>query len=138
MASSGLPTFALFPIATWRDQILPEQWVGCLTAWLTLIASHLSLSDAEFASISTKDASLEAFLTSFTREIALGGVNTLGPSAEAKRLLKQCLALTTRLLQLSHPPNKLAHWEFLADLSRVYGKSKAETLVDGMSPASQA
>ncbi len=137
MASSRLPAFALFPIATWRDQVLPDEWVACLNAWLALIDSHLSLSDADFSSISIKDDSLEPFLTSFTREVALGGVATLGSSSSAKRLLKECFALTARLLRSSSPPSGLAQWEFLSDLSRAYGKKKAETLLDGLSTASK-
>jgi activating signal cointegrator complex subunit 2 len=137
MASSKLPAFALFPIATWRDQLLPDEWVACLDAWLALIDSHLSLSDAEFLAVSQKDNSVQAFLTSFTREVALGGVGVLGSSPSAKRLLKNSLALTTRLLQSSSPPSELAQWEFLADLSRAYGKKKAEPLLEKLPPASK-
>ncbi|KAG7284792.1 hypothetical protein NEMBOFW57_009404 [Staphylotrichum longicolle] len=137
MATSRLPAFALFPIATWRDQVLPDEWVACLDAWLALIDSHLTVSDADFSAISTKDESLQAFLVSFIREVALGGVGVLGSSASAKRLLKECLALTTRLLQSSSPPSALAQWEFLADVSRVYGKKKVATLLDGLSAASR-
>jgi activating signal cointegrator complex subunit 2 len=138
MASSKLPTFALFPIATWRDQVLPDEWVACLNAWLALIDSHLSLSDSDFLAISIKDDSLQGFLTSFTREVALGGVSVLGSSSSAKRLLKDCFALITKLLQSPTPPSGLAQWEFLADLSRAYGKKKTEPLLDGMSAASKA
>ncbi|KAK4233629.1 hypothetical protein C8A03DRAFT_38651 [Achaetomium macrosporum] len=137
MASSTLPAFALFPIAAWRDQLLPDEWVACLNAWLALINSHLSLSDSEILTISAKDSTLQAFLASFTRETALGGVDILGSSPSAKRLLKNCLALITRLLQSSSPPNELAQWEFLADLSRVYGKKKAEALLGSLSAASK-
>ncbi|KAK3900826.1 hypothetical protein C8A05DRAFT_35536 [Staphylotrichum tortipilum] len=137
MASSGLPAFALFPIATWRDQVLPNEWVACLNAWLALIDSHLALSDADFLSISAKDDTLHAFLASFTREVAVGGANTLGPSSAAKRLLKDCLAVTAALLKSPSPPGGLAQWEFLADLSRVYGKKKAETVLGSLSPASK-
>ncbi|KXX77417.1 CUE domain-containing protein 3 [Madurella mycetomatis] len=129
MASSRLPAFALFPIAAWRGQLVSEEWVACLNAWLALVDSHLSLSDEDFLAISTKDQSLLAFLTSFIREAALGGVSILGPSLSAKRLPKVCFSLVTRLLHSSSPPSGLAQWGFLADLSRVYGKRKAEVLL---------
>ncbi|KAK0610119.1 hypothetical protein B0T17DRAFT_501151 [Bombardia bombarda] len=137
MASSNLPAFALFPLAAWRDQFLPDEWVACLDAWLALLDSHLSLSDSDFVGISTKDESLTTFLTSFTRETAQSGVSILGPSQSAKRLLKDCFLLTTKLLQSSSPPSGLAQWEFLADLRQVYGKKKVESLVAHLSGPSQ-
>ncbi|KAK4150494.1 hypothetical protein C8A00DRAFT_36897 [Chaetomidium leptoderma] len=137
MASSKLPAFALFPIATWRDQLLPDEWVACLNAWLALLDSHLSLSDPDFLTVSAKDGSLEAFLSSFTREVALGGASVLGSSPSARRLLKECLALVTKLLQSPSPPCGLAQWEFLADLSRAYGKKKVEPLLENLSAASK-
>ncbi|KAK4120544.1 hypothetical protein N657DRAFT_625116 [Parathielavia appendiculata] len=137
MASSKLPTFALFPIATWRDQVLPDEWVACLNAWQALIDSHLSLSDSDFLAISSKDDSLQGFLASFTREVSLGGINVLGSSSSARRLLKGCFALVSKLLQCPSPPSGLAQWEFLADVSRVYSKKKVEPLLKSMSAASK-
>ncbi|GAB1318145.1 CUE domain-containing protein [Madurella fahalii] len=137
MASSRLPAFALFPIAAWRDQLVPDEWAACLNAWLALVDSHLSLSDQDFLAISTKDPSLPAFLTSLIREAALGGISVLGSSPSAKRLPKVCFSLVTRLLRSSSPPSGLAQWEFLADLSRVYGKRKTEVLLSGLSEASR-
>ncbi|KAH6845673.1 hypothetical protein B0I37DRAFT_344733 [Chaetomium sp. MPI-CAGE-AT-0009] len=137
MASSRLPAFALFPISAWRDQLPPSEWVACLDAWLALIDSHLSLSDSDFGATSIKDESLQAFLTSFTREVALGGVAILGSSSSSKKLLKDCFRLATRLLQSPSPPSGLAQWEFLADLSHVYGKKKVEPLSGSLSAASK-
>ncbi|KAK3312885.1 hypothetical protein B0H66DRAFT_382635 [Apodospora peruviana] len=136
--ASTLPTLALFPLTAWREQLLPDEWVACLDAWLALVDSHLSLSDADFLDISTKDESLPTFLTSFTRETAQGGIAILGPSQSAKRLLKDCFQLTSKLLQSPAPPSGLAQWEFLADLSRVYGKKKAAGLLSDLSDTSQA
>ena len=136
MASSRLPAFALFPISAWRDQLPPDEWVACLNAWLALIDSHLSLSDSDFAT-SVKDESLQAFLTSFTREVALGGVAILGSSSSAKKLLKDCFRLATRLLQSQSPPSGLTQWEFLADLGHAYGKKKVEPLTESLSAASK-
>lgn len=137
MASSQLPAFALFPLEAWRAQLVPEEWTACLDAWLALIASHLSLPDSEFLSISTKDESLTTFLSSFTRETALGGTSILGSSQSAKRLLRDCFQLTTRILQSSSPPGELTQWEFLADLSRVYGKRKVAGLLSSLSESSK-
>ncbi|KAL2270713.1 hypothetical protein VTJ83DRAFT_84 [Remersonia thermophila] len=132
-----LPSFALFPIAAWRDQVPPDEWVACLNAWLALIASHLSLPESDFAALSARDESLQAFLVSFTREVASGGANILGPSPSARRLLRDCYALITKLLRSSSPPPDLARWEFLADAGRVYGKKKAGALVSALSAASK-
>lgn len=137
-AAKQLPAFALFPIASWRDQLLPDEWVACLQAWLALVDSHLSLSDADFLAISVRDDSLKAFLVSFSRELALDGAGILGPSSAAKRLLKDCLLLATKVLQCPSPPNELAQWEFLADLSRVYGKKRVGVLLGSLSASSQA
>ena len=128
MASSKLPAFALFPLAAWREQLLPDEWVACLDAWLALVDSHLSLPKTDFNIISTQDESLTTFLSSFVRETALGGVGILGPSQSAKRLLKDCFLLISELLKSPSPPSGLAQWEFLADLSRVYGKRAAGLL----------
>ncbi|KAK0744587.1 hypothetical protein B0T21DRAFT_407673 [Apiosordaria backusii] len=136
--ASRLPAFALFPLAAWRDQLLPDEWLTCLDAWLALIDSHLSLSDSDFSSVSVKDESLPTFLTSFTRETAQNGVGILGPSPSAKRLLRNCYQLITKLLQSSAPPSGLAQWDFLSDVSTVYGKKKTSILLDTLSEPSRS
>ncbi|KAK0724486.1 hypothetical protein B0H67DRAFT_568059 [Lasiosphaeris hirsuta] len=138
MASSKLPAFALFPLAAWRDQLLPDEWAACLDAWLALVDSHLSLSESEFLSISAKDESLVTFLASFTRETAVDGVAILGQSQSAKKLLRDGFLLVSKLVRSSSPPSGLAQWEFLSDLSRVYGKKKADGLVSHLSEPAQA
>jgi len=138
MAATKLPAFALFPLASWREQLPPNEWVACLDAWLALVDSHLSLSQNEFTNISTKDESLATFLASFVRETALGGAGILGSSQSAKRLLKDVFLLASQLLQSTSPPSGLAEWEFLADLSRVYGKKKTEALVSHLTGPAQA
>ncbi|KAK0666637.1 hypothetical protein QBC41DRAFT_366769 [Cercophora samala] len=133
-----LPAFALFPLSAWRDQLLADEWTTCLDAWVALIDSHLSLSDADFTSVSAKDESLPTFLTSFTRETAQNGVGILGSSPSAKRLLRDTYQLITKLLQSSAPPSNLAQWDFLSDVSTVYGKKKTTILLDTLSPSSQS
>lgn len=135
--ASTLPSFALFPLASWREQLLPDEWVACLDAWLALVGSHLSLSPADFSKLSTKDASLSTFLVSFTRETALSGVGVLGQSISAQKLLKGCFSLVSQLLQSSSPPSGLAEWELLADLSRVYGKKRTAPLLGQLSAPAQ-
>ena len=132
--SSTLPSFALFPLASWREQLPPDEWITCLDAWLTLVDSHLSLSPADFSKLSTKDASLSTFLVSFTRETSLSGIEVLGQSKSAKTLLRDCFLLVSQLLQSSSPPSGLAEWEFLADLSCVYGKKRTAPLLTQISP----
>ncbi|KAJ4395035.1 hypothetical protein N0V85_006710, partial [Neurospora sp. IMI 360204] len=135
--ASKLPAFALFPLAAWRDQLIPDEWVACLDAWLALIDSHLSLPDPDFLSISAKDESLTAFLTSLTRETALGSTSILGPSQSAKRLLKDSFLLTSRLLRSPSPPVPLTQWEFFSDLCRVYGKKRSSELLSTLSDSAQ-
>ncbi|KAM7203134.1 putative cue domain containing protein [Naviculisporaceae sp. PSN 640] len=138
MASSRLPAFAMFPLEEWRTGLGPQEWSGCLDAWVALIASHLSLSDSDFLSISAKDESLTTFLTSFIKQTALEGTRILGPSQSAKRLVKDSFLLITRLLQSSSPPLELTEWEFLGDLSRVYGRKKTAELLSTLSEPSRA
>ncbi|KAK3385961.1 hypothetical protein B0H63DRAFT_473908 [Podospora didyma] len=137
MASSTLPAFALFPIATWRDQVAPDEWVAYLDAWIALVDSHLTLSNADFLAISVKDPSLETFLSSFTHEVSRGGAAILSPSQSGRKLLKDCFQLASKLLQSSSPPSGLAQWEFIADLSRVYGKRRTGELLFLLSEPSQ-
>lgn len=136
--ASRLPAFALFPLTAWRDQLPADEWAACLDAWVALIDSHLSLSDADFNSVSVKDESLPSFLTSFTRETAQNGVGILGPSPAAKRLLRGTYQLITKLVQSSAPPSNLAQWDFLSDVSTVYGKKKTTILLDTLSEASRS
>lgn len=135
--ASKLPAFALFPLAALREQLLPDEWIACLDAWLVLIDSHLSLPDAAFLSISARDESLTAFLTSFAHETALGSTSILGPSQSAKRLHKDSFLLTSRLLRSSSPPVPLSQWEFLSDFCRVYGKKRSLELLSSLSESAQ-
>ncbi|CCC12158.1 hypothetical protein SMACR_05896 [Sordaria macrospora] len=135
--ASKLPAFALFPLAAWRDQLLPNEWVACLDAWLALIDSHISLPDPDFRDISAKDESLTTFLTSFIRQTALDSTTILGPSQSAKRLLKDAFLLTSRLLRSPSPPVPLTQWEFLSDLCRVYGKKRSSELLSTLSDPAQ-
>lgn len=119
-----------FPEAAWREHIVPEEWEACLDAWLVLARAHLSLSNADFVRVSSKDESLPAFLTSYAEQTALSHDKTpLGNVHKTRQLRKQCFLLSHRLLDTEHPPDSLLHWEFLADLSKIYGKDHGNKVV---------
>jgi activating signal cointegrator complex subunit 2 len=125
---STLPPMALFPEEAWKDRLVPEEWEASLDAWILLADAHLSLSTPDFIRISSEDQSLPTFLTSFAAEIA--SVHDISPSDTRMRLLrKQSFLLTTRLLDVDPPPEPLTRWEFLADISKMYGKSHGGKLV---------
>lgn len=123
MASRSFPPLAPFPTAAWRNHLLPEEWDACLDAWLTLAGVHLSLPASDFLRTSAPDVSLPDFLSSYVAETA--GANNI-PSSEShfkmKQLRKDSFLLSQRLLELKDAPKKLCQWEFLADLSKVYGR----------------
>jgi activating signal cointegrator complex subunit 2 len=121
---------ASFPEATWRDHLVPEEWEACLDAWVMLAEAHLSLPTAEFVRISTKDESLAAFLTSYFEQTALS--HDIHPSKnplKAKHLRRQCFLLSHRLLEVQPTPEPLFQWQFLADVSKVYGRRHGSELM---------
>ena len=127
----NLPPFAPFPSAAWRNQVVPEEWAACLDAWVSLAEGHMGLSDGDFIRISARDESIPAFLTSFMGETASSGHSILRDSASV--LLRDCFVLTSRLIRSSAPPIPLLQWEYLSDLSKVYGKKRAASLLSGFS-----
>ncbi|KAH8890509.1 hypothetical protein GQ53DRAFT_807221 [Thozetella sp. PMI_491] len=135
--ADSLPAFAPFPSAALRDHIPPDEWIACLDSWVTLVDGHLSLSESK-SSASLKDESLPVFLALFVEETARGGANVLGSSPAARKLLKDSYLLIARLLQQNAPPRGLVQWEFLSDLSHLYGKKRAEVVLSSLSKASQA
>ena len=130
MALSSIPNFVPFPEAAWRNHIVPEEWEACLDAWIALAGAHLALPASEFARSSTTDESLPAFLTSYASGAALsqGHLSASDPSKE-KQLQKLSFLLSNRLLDSEHPPESILSWEFLADLSKIYGQSNGGKLV---------
>lgn len=111
---------------------MPDEWAACLDAWVALAESHLSLSDSQVASISVKDESVSVFLKSFMRATAVGGASILGSSEPARTLLKDSYLLTSKLLHSAVPPSGLAQWDFLADLSKAYGRKRASSLLNSL------
>lgn len=127
--ATSLPPFAPFPPSELRSQLVPDEWAACLDAWVLLVEGHLSLSDPD---VSAKDESVWAFLTAFMRETAAGGVTILGTSERARMLVKDAFLLTSKLLHCPVPPSGLAQWDFLADLSKAYGKKRAAGLLNSL------
>ncbi|TAQ85837.1 hypothetical protein B7494_g5840 [Chlorociboria aeruginascens] len=124
-----LPPMAHFPRAVWRSHMLPEEWATCLDAWIFLTEAHLSLSTLDFVQISKKDHSLPLFLTSYVAEIALShDDNSYTNAPRIKALRKNSFLLSCRLLE-AEPPESLLDWEFLSDLSKVYGRKHASKLL---------
>jgi activating signal cointegrator complex subunit 2 len=122
-----LPPMVPFPEAAWRNHLVPEEWEACLDAWISLAEAHLSLPGADFERLSSKDESLSNFLTSFATETAQSHE---GPSSSKnKQLRKDSFLLSYRLLEVDSPPLSILQWEFLADVSKVYGKSHSSKLV---------
>jgi len=119
--TTALPLMVPFPEAAWRNHIVPEEWEACLDAWLTLAGAHLALPNPDFARLSLKDDSLSTFLISYAAETA-GDTSPSEHASKTKQLRRQCFLLSHRLLQSENPLESLLRWEFLADLSRIYGR----------------
>lgn len=127
---TAFPPLVPFPEAAWREHIVPEEWEACLDAWLALAGAHLSLSNADFARVSAKDESLPVFLTSYAEQTGLSHDKTpSGNVHKTRQLRKQSFLLSHRLLNTDHPPGSLLRWEFLADLSKIYGKDHGNKVV---------
>ena len=119
-----------FPEAAWRNHLVPEEWEACLDAWISLAEAHLSLTTADFTRLSVKDESLATFLTSFAAETSQShDVFSISDPLKTKQLRKHAFLLSYRILEVDHPPEPLLRWQFLADISKVYGKSHAGKLV---------
>jgi activating signal cointegrator complex subunit 2 len=118
-----------FPEAAWRNHIVPEEWEACLDAWITLAGAHLSLSASDFTRLSLKDESLSTFLTSYASETALSHDIPPKNASKTKQLRKQCFLLSHRLIESDHPLENLLGWQFLADLSKIYGRIHGGKLV---------
>ncbi|KAH6721398.1 hypothetical protein BKA61DRAFT_469245 [Leptodontidium sp. MPI-SDFR-AT-0119] len=129
MALSGIPKFVPFPEAAWRNHIVPEEWEACLDAWIALAGAHLALPASDFARSSTMDESLPAFITSYAAETALSNDISSSPNlSKEKQLRKLSYLLSNRLLDSEHPHESVLSWEFLANLSKIYGQSNGGKL----------
>ena len=116
-----------FPEKAWRTHLVPEEWEACLDAWISLAEAHLSFSQQDFTRVSTKDESLPHFLSTFAAELAIS--HDIPSSPKVARLRKQSFLLSHRLLEFDLPPEIVSSWKFLADVSKLYGKSHGGKLV---------
>lgn len=137
MGSTVLPPFASFPTAAWKELLSIDEWNASLGAWISLAEAHLALPDADFSKQTLADESVSQFLAPFMREVAAHGSALLGTSAPARLLLKDCFLLASRALRSSSPPVAMLQWEFLSDLSHVYSKKRATSLLSSLSASSQ-
>ena len=97
---------------------MPEEWQICLDSWLLLAQSHLLMSTKEFCLKVTKDRSLVQFLVSYAK-------NSEATDAKESELRRNCFLLFHRVLNEVKPvPDLLLDWACLADLSRIYAKTK--------------
>lgn len=136
--SPTLPPFAPFPEAPWRDNIVPLEWESCLSTWLALTEAYLSLSEHDLLRHIKQDESITSFESCLLNEIAASSTAVLGSSRTSAMLLRQSFLLCSRLLNLSSPPSSILTWEFLSDLTRVYGRKNAGPLVQAASQKPKA
>ncbi|CAK7241914.1 MAG: hypothetical protein STHCBS139747_003387 [Sporothrix thermara] len=136
----ALPPLAPFPGSTgWRQQIGPADWSLYLQSWRTLTAAYLALSDTAFAAALADDGQtgVATFLVSMARAQAEQGPAALDTSLEFAALKKTTFLLAARALRTPKPPpTTLLSWEFLADLSRVYGRRRVGQVLNRLPPAS--
>lgn len=112
-----LPPFVPYPSATWAQHLTPQDWDALVEAWLALIQTYLSLSDADLKQIISQDESVAVFLSSFVEQQA----SSEATSHSSPTLLRAVFQLTSQLLQVSPPPQLLT-FPFLADLAKVFPK----------------
>lgn len=127
--SASFPPLAPFPPSELRAHIVPDEWAACLDAWVALVEGHLSLSDPN---VWAKDESVTVFLTTFMRETAANGASILATTERARTLFKDAFLLVSKLLHSHMPPSGLAQWDFLADLSKTYGKKRSSSLLTSL------
>ncbi|KAI9872748.1 MAG: hypothetical protein M1830_001232 [Pleopsidium flavum] len=120
----ALPSWAPFPPASLRKEIMPEEWEACLDAWISLSQAHLLLPGNVFSLKSTKDGALVSFLSSYFQE-ASRNPSLAFESAGSRTLRQQCFLLSHRLLTEVDVVPPSIDWAFLGNLSTVYAKRGA-------------
>lgn len=148
---TALPAFAPFPdSAAWRQQIGPTDWALHLSSWRALAAAYLALPDDAFATALANDeqTGISSFLVSLARAQAEDGPSALAPYSQSSTntesesegaavLKKSTFLLTARALRLPKPPpSALLSWEYLSDMSRVYGRRRTGLVLNKLPPAS--
>lgn len=98
----------------------PEEWELCLDSWILLTQRYLMLPAKAFAMKATKDNSVVQFLVSYVQYYQLPRDN------KTQQLRKVSFLLVHRIMTEVKPlPSPLSEWDFLANLSLAYTKSKA-------------
>ncbi|KAK2007396.1 CUE domain-containing protein [Colletotrichum eremochloae] len=131
--ATSLPPLAPFPPSQWRAKLTPQDWESLIDAWTTLAQAYLALPEAQLAKDALReDSSVPPFLSSFVTELAgvAGPSSVLGPSAQARTLLRSAFSLASRLLTTpSHPPPAaLTAPPFLAAFSKLYRRNAPPVL----------
>ena len=99
---------------------MPEEWESCLDSWVFLIQRYLTLPVKVFAVKASKNPSIAHFLVSCVKD------PPIAKDIKSLRLRQQCFLLAHRMLTAVKPiPSPLLEWDYLANLSLVYGKSTA-------------
>lgn len=126
----SLPPLAPFPESQWRAHLVPQEFEACLDAWIALLEAHLSLPDADFSQISTKDESLPLFLQTYTSELAKQSpdIPTFNSPIKAQKLRKNVYLLVSKLSRAKPCPKFVTEAVFVLDLSKAYGKRASDIL----------
>ena len=100
--------------------MMPGQWELCLDSWILLTQRYLMLPAKAFAMKAIKDRSVVQFLVSYVQDYQLPRDD------KTQQLRKESFLLVHRVMTEVKPlPSRLSEWDFLANLSLVYAKSKA-------------
>ncbi len=99
--------------------MMPEEWELCLDSWILLTQRYLMLPAKAFAMKAMKDRSIVQFLVSFVQYYQLPRDH------KTQQLRKESFLLVHRTMTEVRPlPSPLSEWDFLANLSLAYAKSK--------------
>jgi len=122
-----LPPFAVFPPASFRKELVPEEWEACLDAWITLAEIHLRLSDERFViRFENAQTGLVDFLVSYIEQCSSSPNDpTLSIGSKATSLRRLGFSLIHRSLSSKQVPDALMAWTFLAQLAKVYARTTA-------------
>jgi activating signal cointegrator complex subunit 2 len=122
-----LPPIAVVPPLHLRIQLAPEEWVGCLNAWIALSQYYLRLPPADFEKGFRDKTPVLPFLTSFYYEASLVHGNAQQSRAlEDKSLRQAVFLLTHRVYMTVEPvPVELIQYDFLANFSTVEASNSA-------------
>ena len=122
-----LPCFAAFPPASFRKELVPDEWKACLDAWITLAETHLRLSDERFVKrLGNAQTGLVDFLVSYVEQCSMSPNDpTLSTGSKATSLRRLGFFLLHRSLSSEQVPGALITCIFLAHCAKLYPRSTA-------------